>query len=151
SDGATPMMDNTVSFGSTSHCGRRCAPREGLRRGTAPMLGFAVKTFAGVGSGQKSVLRAGETPHEVRHLRLHRRARRDAAEDLRGSARLAAGGRGCRLLRLSPHRAPRDAVIDDAVAERVSGRRRARNAAHPPRQLLYLLPLYHPLRLLEEL
>src|SRR5262245_39828978 len=76
---------------------------------------------------------AAEPPHEIWHLRLHRRARRDAAEDLRGSARLAEGGRGCRLLRLSPHRAPRDALVDDAVAERVSGRRRARNAAHPSR------------------
>ena len=105
-------------------------PREGLRRRAAPMLGFAL---AGFGSGQKSVSRAGETRHEARHLRLHRRARRDAAEDLRGSARLAAGGRGRRLLRLSPHRASRDAVVDDAVAQRVFGRRRARNAAHPPR------------------
>src|SRR5262249_21900703 len=151
SDGATPMdppleyarLDYAASSLTTSTANealRRFSrqiidldirdPREGLRRRAAPMLGFA---FAGVGSGQKSVLRAGETRHEVRHLRLHRRARRDAAADLRGSACLAAGGRGRRLLRLSSHRASRDAVVDDAVAQCVSGRRRARNTAHPPR------------------
>src|SRR5262245_20105835 len=90
----------------------------GLRRGTAAMLGFA---FAGFGSAQKIRLKGGETRYEVWHLRLHRRARRDAAANLRGPARLAAGGRGRRLLRLSSHRASRDAVVDDAVAERISG------------------------------
>src|SRR5260370_18312739 len=89
----------------------------GLRRRAAPMLGFAL---AGLGSGPKSVLRAGETRQEVWHLRLHQRAPRDAAADLRGSARLAAGRRGRRLLRLSPPRASREPVLCGALAPRVS-------------------------------
>src|SRR5262249_20605612 len=93
----------------------------GLRRRAAAMLGFARKSIRRLRVRPKIRLTAGETRYEVRHLRLHRCPRRDAAEDLRGSVRLTAGGRGRRLLRLSSHRASRDAPIDDAVAERVSG------------------------------
>src|SRR5260370_17041195 len=52
----------------------------GLRRRAAPMLAFAL---AGFGSGQKSVLRAGETRHEVRHLPLHLLAPRHPPPHLR--------------------------------------------------------------------
>src|SRR5262245_57374003 len=153
SDGATPMMDNTVSFGSTSHCGRRCAPREGLRRGTAPMLGFAVKTIRRRRFRPKIRLKGGGNATHMKfgifdYIDARGETLQQTYED-RLALLQAAEAAGFHGYHLTEHHAtplsmtPSPSVFLAAAARET---RRIRLGT-----LLYLLPLYHPLRLLEEL